>query len=199
MASTYMILAIAAFVISGILFVTGIFLFIKMDVPSIIGDLSGKTAQKQIKAMREQNAESGDKRYRPGQLNEERGMLTEPVTISGHLFRKGRTGETAHPSRRLDKKGQTGETSSQNVMQGERTDELGQEECFSSETEVLTETDATDVLADGTQVLEETSATTVLAQTEELESQTDRTEGKEESVPFIILKDSLSIHTDEVI
>lgn len=196
MATAYMILAIAAFVVSGILFVTGIFLFIKMDVPSIIGDLSGKTAQKQIKAMRERNAESGDKRYRPGQLNEERGMLTEPVTISGRLLRKGKTGETAHPSKRLDVKGQIGETSSQNILRGEPTDELGQSEYLSCETEVLAETDATDILSDGTQVLEETSATTVLTPTDEL---VNSTESKEEPVSFTIMENTLSIHTDEVI
>lgn len=55
MAQVLSIIAIISFVIAAIAFGLAIFFFIKFQIPSVIGDLSGRTARKSIAKMRETN------------------------------------------------------------------------------------------------------------------------------------------------
>jgi len=48
--------------------------------------VSGATARKAIDNIRKQNAESGDKAYKPSPVNAERGKLTDKITPSGNLL-----------------------------------------------------------------------------------------------------------------
>ena len=91
-ATTWQIISIIGYSLFGILLVAAVIMFFKMDVLAIIGDLTGKTAEKQIQAIREQNTKTAPKRFEPGAYNVERGQLTEPVRKS---TRFGRTGNTA--------------------------------------------------------------------------------------------------------
>ncbi|WP_068673685.1 hypothetical protein [Oceanobacillus sp. Castelsardo] len=91
-ATTWQIISIVGYSLFGILLIAAVIMFFKMDVLAIIGDLTGKTAEKQIQAIREQNTKTGQKRYEPGAYNVERGELTKPVRKSRRL---GRTGGTA--------------------------------------------------------------------------------------------------------
>lgn len=52
------LISIAAFVLTAIFWLTAVFLFFKLDVRSIIDDLSGKKAERQIRELREQNRTS---------------------------------------------------------------------------------------------------------------------------------------------
>lgn len=52
------LISIAAFVLTAIFLLTAVFLFFKLDVRSIIDDLSGKKAERQIRELREQNRTS---------------------------------------------------------------------------------------------------------------------------------------------
>lgn len=54
-ASTYQTISIVAFSVAALLFVLAGILFFVLNIPRIIGELSGKTALKQIKQIREQN------------------------------------------------------------------------------------------------------------------------------------------------
>lgn len=97
-ANAWFIIAIVGFSLSGIALAAAVILFFKLDIPSVIGDLTGRTVAREIKAMRETNASSGDKRFRPSAVNLERGTLTEKVadsTTNGMAI--------AHASKRLDK------------------------------------------------------------------------------------------------
>lgn len=78
-ATAWLIIAIVGFSLSGVAFVAAIILFIRMNIPAIIGDLSGKSVAREIKAMRESNTLSGNKGFKPSVVNMERGMLTEKV------------------------------------------------------------------------------------------------------------------------
>lgn len=78
-AIAWLIIAIVGFSLSGIALVAAIFMFIKMNIPAVIGDLTGKTVAREIKAMRDANISSGDKSFRPSKVNLERGTLTEKV------------------------------------------------------------------------------------------------------------------------
>ena len=56
-AGTLQLISIIAFSLAGVLTLISIYLFFKMDVRGIIDDLSGKSAERQIMAMREENTD----------------------------------------------------------------------------------------------------------------------------------------------
>lgn len=78
-------LSILFFVLAGIFLLIGIALFFLLDVPKIYGDLSGRTAQKAIEAIRQQNERSGTKGYKPSTVNAARGKLTDRIDASGRV------------------------------------------------------------------------------------------------------------------
>lgn len=218
-ATAWLIIAIVGFSLSGSAFVAAIILFIKMNIPAIIGDLTGKTVAREIKAMRESNASSGDKRFRPSAVNLERGTLTEKVPnapmSTADLKR-------AHASKRLDKtdslekRGRKGGTigldeavsSVAPAVTGTAT--KGTEKLSDNATEVLSdntavlESDTTELLAPATEVLSFGTAvlsndtavlggTTVLSGTEKLSTE-DR-----KPVAFKVTRSEIIVHSDEVI
>ena len=82
---------IIALILCAALFVTSVILFIVMNIPKIIQDLSGITAKKAIKEIREQNEKTGDKSYKVSQVNRERGKLTDKISQSGNIIRQSST------------------------------------------------------------------------------------------------------------
>lgn len=222
-ANTWMIIAIIGFSLSGIALIAAVIMFIRLNIPAIIGDLSGRTVAREIKAMRDTNASSGDKRFRPSAVNLERGTLTEKVS--------GKTANNmalAHASKRLDKtsgnlsekssKKKSGTVGLSDAVQGkservgsEPTDILNSDsnatEVLSTEsTEVLSD-NATEVLSnDATEVLDPnateilsdgtevlSSETTVLSPTEQLKTDASK------PIAFKIKHDEVVTHSDEVI
>lgn len=211
-ATTWFIIAIVGFSLSGIAFVAAIFMFIKMNIPAIIGDLSGKTVAREIKAMRESNASSGDKRFRPSAVNLERGTLTEKVfniPMSMADLKK------AHASKRLDKTGGLGKSGKKvgatglddgvspvrPVVSGSATKETEKlidnaTEVLSNATEVL-ESGATDVLAPATEVL--SNGTTVLGGTTVLSGTKELNAEDIKPVAFKVIRSEIIVHSDESI
>lgn len=63
-----------AAILCGIMFVVSILLFLFLNVPGIIGDLSGATAKKAIKSIREQN-EAGDNQQKAKVVKQKRSKL----------------------------------------------------------------------------------------------------------------------------
>lgn len=57
-ADTWFLIAVIGFTLSGVSLIAAIFMFIKLNIPSIIGDLSGKKVAREIKALREASAKS---------------------------------------------------------------------------------------------------------------------------------------------
>lgn len=222
-ANTWLIIAIIGFSLSGIALIAAVIMFIRLNIPAIIGDLTGRTVAREIKAMRDTNASSGDKRFRPSAVNLERGTLTEKVA--------GNTANNmalAHASKRLDKtsgnlsekssKKKSGTAGLSDAVQGksgrvgsEPTDMLNSDsnatEVLSTEsTEVLSD-NATEILSDNatevldlnaTAVLSDgtevlSSETTVLSPTEQLKTDASK------PVAFKIKHDEVVTHSDEVI
>ena len=72
-------IGIIGFSFGGLLFLVAVFIFFRLNILAVIGDLSGQTAAKQIEKFRQANAASGAKAFRPDPLNVERGELTSPV------------------------------------------------------------------------------------------------------------------------
>lgn len=222
-ANTWLIIAIIGFSLSGIALVAAVIMFIRMNIPAIIGDLTGRTVAREIKAMRDTNASSGDKRFRPSAVNLERGTLTEKVA--------GNTANNmalAHASKRLDKtsgnlsekgsKRKSGTVGLSDAVQGksgrvgsEPTDMLNSDsnatEVLSTEsTEVLSD-NATEVLSDNATEVLDTNATEVLSDgTEVLSNETTVLSPTEQlktdaskPVAFKIKHDEVVTHSDEVI
>lgn len=207
-ATAWLIIAIVGFSLSGIALVASIILFIKMDILAIIGDLTGKTVAREIKAMRETNAASGDKHFRPSAVNMERGTLTEKVSPSAEAMRIAHvsqdlntTGGTSKP--RQSKSGTVGlddnftNPSSKTYELPKQTDFLPREtevlsqgsELLSQGTEVLSQ--GTEVLSNGTTVL--SSGTTVLNAEEKIDNQVNA------PVSFTVVRSEVIVHSDEVI
>lgn len=78
-------ISLISFIVAGVFLLLSLVLFFLLDVPKIIGDLSGATARKAIESIRQQNEDSGDKAYKPSPVNLSRGKLTDKISQSGHL------------------------------------------------------------------------------------------------------------------
>lgn len=78
------------FYIALVLGITFLFLsialFFGFNIPKIIGNLSGRTAQIDIKKIREKNETSGVKKYKSSVVNENRGKKTDKI-VSGRLVK----------------------------------------------------------------------------------------------------------------
>lgn len=85
----YRYIFIGAAVLCGVMFVVSVLLFIFLKVPKLISDLSGRTAKKAIRNIREHNEATGDKYHKASAFNEARGKITDKISPSGQLQRQG--------------------------------------------------------------------------------------------------------------
>ncbi|ALC89401.1 hypothetical protein AM500_06090 [Bacillus sp. FJAT-18017] len=155
----WQIISIAGYSLAGLMFVAAVFMFFKLNIPAIYGDLSGRTAAKQIREIREQNSNSGRKVFQPDAFNLERGELTSKVESKSRRLRKALTQRTG--SKRLDKKGQTVEASHPTVV--------------SIPTDVLSQNSGRDVHTAASAPIYSSDGTVVLFSTDEGPIQRDST------------------------
>lgn len=73
------LISVISFVISGVSLALAVFFFFKFNIPSVIGDLSGRTARKSIARMRASNEKAGGQGYKPSAANVNRGKLTDTM------------------------------------------------------------------------------------------------------------------------
>lgn len=149
--------------------IAAVVLFIRLNIPAIIGDLTGRTVAREIKALRDMNASGGDKRFRPSAVNLARGKLTEEV-MEEAAKNKG----VAHASKRLDRTSGELEQKPQRRRSGtmglsdaarDGSEKIGfepTEYLDSDATEVLSDSDATEVLEPEDAAQPEENATEVL-------------------------------------
>lgn len=78
-------------ILAGISLLASILIFIFLKIPSVVGDLSGATARKAIKEIREGNELSGNKIHKASTVNKARGKLTDKISSSGNLIRSDNT------------------------------------------------------------------------------------------------------------
>jgi hypothetical protein len=185
-ATTWLIISIVGYSLFGVLLIVVIFMFFKMNIPAIIGDLNGKTAARQIQEIREKNKLTGNKQHRPSTFNVERGTLTAPV--SSRFGRTGKAGSTSstvsEESTYLERKGITVQSSRPTVVESLQTEVITEQENLSfmneatsvliEETQVLTGvySDSTEVLINETEVLEK-GTEVLMNETEVLEKGTE--------------------------
>lgn len=225
-ALAWLIISIVGYSLFGILFIVAIFMFFKMNIPAIIGDLNGRTAAKQIKAIREQNTNTGRKTYQPDAFPLKHGKGTDTTSSrSKKLGQKGNTEQALILSAsHLNLSEKTAETSTPKALEA-ITANQGDSIILSDATELLTQ--GTELLVEERQsndnevlAVEEVAATEVLLANEELSDSTSLlapdTEVLQEDgttvlnataelvdthqpIPFNIVKDIKIVHTNEVI
>lgn len=207
-ASTWFTISIVGFSLAGVLLIVAIIMFYKMNIIAIIGDLSGRTASRQIQEIREHNTNSGKKRYKPSAFNIERGSVTEPVgaipTRSSRLAGRGSTAsQTVVPISQV--RGNTGETVAPlpKAQAADATEVLGVEcgteiLCENDATVILNDAQSTEVLGDdlATELLNDDFGTTVLYPTGELKEEEHEANP---AIEFKIVKDIKITHTNETI
>lgn len=66
-------------IVAAVFFIAAVALFFALDIPRVIGDLTGRTAKKEIANIRAQNLSGGPKAYRPSTVNRQRGKITEKI------------------------------------------------------------------------------------------------------------------------
>lgn len=215
-ATTWMIIAIVGFSLAGIALIAAVFMFIKMNIPAVIGDLTGKTVAREIKAIR--NAEKSD-----GSTNKNpdfTGLNMQSTEITGNSYDK----VVAHASRRLDKQeigqpaqdgysnGRSDKTRTTEPLiyneESSDTEKRGRtailptsretavlpdsEIPVSAKTELLPEAMQAEAYADN-DFAEEHNGTAILSEAEEFVEDTVK------PVAFKITRSVIHIHTDEVI
>ncbi|MBR0467070.1 MAG: hypothetical protein IJJ40_06240 [Clostridia bacterium] len=210
-ANTWLIIAIVGFSLGGIALISAVFMFIKMNIPSIIGDLSGKTVAREIKAIRESNSKSGDKLHKSSHVNISRGFLTEkvretdkkstvvkPVAIDQIVQNdQGANPEITEkisiPTEVLDCDTELLNTDATEVLDDQGT------EVLNDSTSVL-DTNATMVLKENQESFSESQATTVLSEGTVVLSELKTADDIQNcAVPFEVTKSVISINTDETV
>ena len=182
MADIYNICFYGGLVLASLLLVTSIVLFIVLKIPSVIGELTGRTAKKSIEEMKTTNKGSSavSKKEQGKYYNQTTGKIKIRQAVSAETIKKNNDdtttilGDNATPDTEKtepkagtkksanvpDKVIDNGEKTTDILRDEEATDILGDEET----TDVLRDEETTDILRDeeATDVLRDEEATDVL-------------------------------------
>jgi len=211
-ANIWQVISIIGFSLSGVAFVITIFIYKKFNIPSVMGDLSGRTAAKQIKAIREQNISTGDKQHRSNAFNIERGPLTEPQ--KGKSSRIGNSKELLKVNKSKELAVVHIEEPKENRLLSNATELLSEStELLSEPPELLSEStgllsESTGLLSESTGLLNESigllsESTGLSNESIELFNKSsesfNESSGVIENGEFQIEKDIVAIHTNVII
>jgi len=179
MAEILSIVSIISYIVAGVSFVLAVVFWFVFNIPTVIGDLSGRNARKSIAKMRKNNEKSGNKSYRPSAINANRGKVTDTMPDSGKLDKdkkkKGKKSEVIPETGLL----------SENRATSYDTEQTGLLE-DAGETALLNESDETGLLVDE-------NATALLSEEGSI--------SKKRSVnkSFKMIEEIMLIHTEETI
>lgn len=200
-------LFIIAAIVAAVMLIVTVLLFFLFKIPSVIGDLSGATARKAIKEIREQNEKTGDKGYSPSAYNVQRGKVTDKISGSGRINRNASSGfgginTSKISTQSLIEQAQASETTVLENMQGDSTTVLNPQ---SNETTVLNQqSNETTVLSpqsSETTVLspQDTSVETVQLSQCQVSDKPDNSPAVTQDTLFAIEYDITFINTNEFI
>lgn len=171
----YRYIFIGAAILCGIMFVVSVLVFILLKIPKVISDLTGATARKAIKNIREQNEASGDKAYKVSAFNEARGKLTDKISPSGNVVQQYQAQMRGIDTTKID------------------TQELQVDEA-ANQTSVLDQYNETSLLSN-----EGVGETSVLTAPEQTYGETSVLSPVVDDVTFCVEFEITYIHTNEVI
>lgn len=164
------LISLISYIVAGVSLVLAVFFWFFFKIPSVIGDLSGRTAKKSIARKRANNERSGGKGYQPSATNANRGKLTDTMQHSRKLKPEPKKAQPVDESQMPE----TGllETNKADIVDNQQTELLDGEV-----TGILVDEDATAALQ------------------EEPVKPVKRTGGKK----LTMLEEIILVHTDEVI
>ena len=79
------LISLISYIVAGVSFLFAVIFWFLFGIPSVIGDLSGRTAKKSIARKRAYNEKSGGRGYQPSATNVDRGKLTDTMQHSRKL------------------------------------------------------------------------------------------------------------------
>ena len=177
-------ISLISFVLAGISAVLAVVFWFVFKIPTVISDLSGRTARKSIERMRANNEKTGRKDFAPSKTNLKRGKVTELMNES----EKGSGKLSGMLSGKLTNKKKDVPVEEEHLETGLLEENI-QNSYESEETGLLTE-DAMETELLGTELLEESEETTLLV---------DNAVAKPVMKGFVVLEEIMLIHTDETI
>lgn len=194
----FQIISIAALTLSGLLFIVSVIFFFLFHIPDIAGDLSGRTAFKQIQVIRNQNVEKAEHRYKSDTANILKGNPDERPGGSGRLRRRNPTGETANYGRMVIEKAMadSGRLGAQGILNA--PDSQQRVPILSAETDVLSPQNQHEISAP-TEVLCSYNIADKSHATEKLTEQRMELPPGAGSNTFQMIRDITFIHTEETI
>ena len=210
MATFWQVLMIVSFVLAGLSFLAAIFIFLYFKIPSVIGDLTGRTVAKEVKAIRAENREK-DIRHRSQSITptNTQSRRYEDESVTSEKSAHGRDITSSHQVPKTDMLNIATDRLDNESDQSDVTDSLSSETMVLTEelTTVLTEENPTTVLdiqetvvlseQEGTTVLSDIEGTTVLS---EQDGTAVLSNSDQESKPkFAVAEEELVIGTKEVI
>ena len=82
-ATTYNILMIVSFALSGVFLIVAVILFFKLKIKSAIDELSGKKSRKQVAEIQKENASTKSRGYVPGIFKDRNDRTTSSLSDGG--------------------------------------------------------------------------------------------------------------------
>lgn len=181
MAGTLSTLSIVSFVLAGFFAVLTVLLGILFKIPTVIGDLTGRTARKSIAKMRNANERTGVKAYKESKTNAARGKITDSMAKTGP--RQSKQQKTAMQDSLSESRPQT-TVLAENRVGASVNDAPGQ----SGDTKRLSE--ETVMLQD------DESATTLLDTSASARAERVK---RASAVRLFLIEETMLVHTEEVI
>lgn len=173
MAETLSTLSTISFAVAGVSLALAIFFWFFFKIPTVIGDLSGRTARKSIAKMRAANEKTGAKSYKESKTNAARGKLTGTMPDSEKLSKKKILDDDQRPETGL---------LAENRADGVNTEETG----ILDEATGILDSEATGLLVDENA-------------TEPLVTPTQTYSKRTGGMKLTMLEEVMLIHTNEVI
>ena len=222
----YRVIFIVGAILCGVMIIASVLIFILMNIPRVISELSGKTARRAIANIRQKNEAGGEHAYKSATAKVNRIKVEDKLTQSGRIAQKkshmGHPVETAKISTKklIDDAAQpsantTVLTEPQYTAVDNMTTVLGNETTVLSaqsenvnETAVLGENETTvlgagetSVLGNGDTTVLGNGDTTVLGggETNVLSTVAYAAQTPAQNSVFVIEKDITYIHSDEII
>ena len=182
MAETFNLISIISFIVALIFVVLAVVIWFVFKIPSVIGDLSGRTAKKSIENLHKYNDNPASIIYKPNSTNNSRAKLTDTMEQDK---KKPDSKETHY---------ETGLLHDNKVEQyeGEETGILLDDEA----TGMLSDANATELLIDEeeTGILTDDNTEETFEEDKEEEDLIKRRDSK-----LTMIDETIYIHTDEVI
>lgn len=140
----YEIMYYGGMIMALIMLIVSVLLFVKLNIIKIIGDITGITAKKTIKNMRENNEKTGNKSYMTSKINIERGTITEKIFSSDKFFKHtGKLEESNRVKKELNPKYITEKLGAEEttLLENQETTVLPQEKYIASKCHFSLEVD----------------------------------------------------------